>query len=341
MKQAYDEQRIQTICLMIVAAAAITAGLYYLCDVLVPFVLAVFLAVGLTPLVDVQVRRLGLPHALAVVLTLTLALVALALVGLLVARSMTELTRNASDYQGRVGELLNTAAEKLNLDIDAVGKKVTTGVETLILKTTGAVFDLLSQGVLVLIFLSFLLFGATVKSTQRTGAWADIYARTQKYIVTKVGLSAVTGVLVGLTLWVFGVQLALVFGLLAFLLNFIPSVGSIIATLLPVPMILLTPAISTSSAVLAIAIPGAIQFAVGNVIEPRIMGRNAGLHPITILMALIFWGVLWGIVGMFLATPLTAMLRILLEKNPLCRPVAALMAGRVEPPEAAENPTKD
>ena len=341
MKQAHDEKRIQTICLMIVAAAAITAGLYLLADVLVPFVLAAFLAVALTPLVDVQVRRLRLPHALAVVLTLAGALVVLALVGLLVARSMTELTDNAPTYQKHVGDLLNTAAEKLDLDVDAVGDKVTKGVETLILKTTGAVFDLLSQGVLVLIFLSFLLFGATVKSTRRSGAWADIYARTQKYIVTKVAVSAVTGVLVGLTLWAFGVQLALVFGLLAFLLNFIPSVGSIIATLLPVPMILLTPSISTPAAVLAIAIPGVIQFAVGNVIEPRIMGRNAGLHPITILMALIFWGVLWGIVGMFLATPLTAMLRILLEKNPLCRPVAALMAGRVESPETAENPTKD
>ena len=341
MRQAQDEQRIQTICLMIVAAAAITAGLHLLADVLVPFVLAVFLAVALTPLVDLQVRRLRIPHALAVALTLVLALVVLGLVGLFVSQSMAELGGNVKDYQRGVDKLLNTAAEKFSLDVAAVREKIAEGVETLIVSMTTTVIDLVSQGVLVLIFLSFLLFGATVKSTQRTGAWADIYARTQKYIVTKVAVSAVTGVLVGLTLWVFGVQLALVFGLLAFLLNFIPSVGSIIATLLPVPMILLTPEISTASAVMAIAIPGTIQFAVGNVIEPRIMGRNAGLHPITILIALIFWGVLWGFAGMFLATPLTAMLRILLEKNPLCRPVASLMAGRVEAPEADDIPAED
>ncbi len=341
MRQAQDEQRIQTICLMIVAAAAITAGLHLLADVLVPFVLAVFLAVALTPLVDLQVRRLRMPHAPAVALTLVLALVVLALVGLFVAQSMGELSGNVTQYKAGVDKLLNTAAERLDLDVNAVRVKITEGVETLIVSMTTTVIDLVSQGVLVLIFLGFLLFGATVKSRRRTGAWADIYTRTQKYIVTKVGVSAVTGILVGLTLWACGVPLALVFGLLAFLLNFIPSVGSIVSTVLPLPMILLTPGISTAAAVLAIAIPWLIQFVVGNVVEPRIMGRNTGLHPITIMIALIFWGVLWGIVGMFLATPLTAMLRILLDENPLTRPVAALMAGRVEPPAPPAPPVED
>ncbi len=331
MSETHDEPRIQTICLMIIAAAAVAAGLFLLRDVLLPLVLAVFLAVGLTPLVNLQTRRLRMPHVLAVILTLVLAFAALALVGVLVARSMTDLAANANAYQKGIGDLMDSLATRLGVDLAALGRDAGQAAQKLIVSTTKSVFSVLSQGTLVLIFLSFLLFGSTIKSGPGLGTWSDIHSRTQKYIVTKVAVSAITGVLVGLTLWILGVRLALVFGLLAFLLNFIPSIGSIISTLLPLPVVLLTPSLSTLSAVLAIAIPGTIQFVVGNIIEPKIMGKRAGLHPITILIALTFWGTLWGIVGMFLATPLTAMLRILLEKSDLCRPVADLMAGRFKP----------
>jgi AI-2 transport protein TqsA len=75
-------------------------------------------------------------------------------------------------------------------------------------------------------------------------------------------------------------------------------------------------------------VPGAIQFAIGNVLEPRLMGKSMKMHPITILLALIFWGVLWGPVGMFLAVPMTSVIRIFLEKNEITEPIARLMAGQ-------------
>ena len=136
--------------------------------------------------------------------------------------------------------------------------------------------------------------------------------------------------LVGTVLAILGIDLALVFGLLAFLLNFIPSVGSLIATLLPLPVVVVSPDISATTAVLAIAVPGTIQFAIGNVIEPKVMGDALDLHPVVILLALIFWGVLWGIVGMLLATPMTAVMKILFEKIELTAPIADLLAGRLD-----------
>ena len=99
--------------------------------------------------------------------------------------------------------------------------------------------------------------------------------------------------LVGTVLAVLGIDLALVFGLFAFLLNFIPSVGSLIATLLPLPIVLMSPDVSVLVAVLAIGVPGGIQFTIGNVLEPKIMGDALDLHPVAILMALILWGMLW------------------------------------------------
>jgi AI-2 transport protein TqsA len=92
----------------------------------------------------------------------------------------------------------------------------------------------------------------------------------------------------------------------------------------------MSPGVSFATAVAAIALPGAVQFGIGNVLEPRMMGRSLDLHPVTILLTLMFWGALWGIVGMLLAVPITAIAKLLCEKGELTRPVAELMAGRLD-----------
>ena len=138
----------------------------------------------------------------------------------------------------------------------------------------------------------------------------------------------------GLILWAIGLEPALVFGVLAFLLNFIPSVGSIVATLLPLPLALLQ--FESSLAITAcVVLPGIVQFSIGNVVEPRVMGEGLDLHPVTVLLALIFWGLVWGMTGMLLATPITAVLRIILDRISATRPVAELLAGRLPGGEPA------
>ena len=119
------------------------------------------------------------------------------------------------------------------------------------------------------------------------------------------------------------------FGILAFLLNFIPSIGSIIATLLPIP-IAAAQFQSPWPIVYVVAVPGIIQNVIGNIIDPKIMGDELNLHPITVLLALSFWGLLWGITGMFLATPITAVLRIVLMQF---KPIGKLLAGDFSTPE--------
>ena len=198
------------------------------------------------------------------------------------------------------------------------------------LNLSGAIIDLVSQGAIVLIFLMFLMLGGSAATAPIGGTWGEVEARIKRYLVFKAVISAVTGFLVGAVLAFFGVQAATVFGLMAFLLNFIPSIGSIVATLLPLPVVLMSADLSTSARVLAIVIPGALQFAVGNVVEPKIMGDELDLHPVTILLALMIWGALWGIVGMLLAVPITAVMKILMERGELTKPVADLFAGRLD-----------
>ena len=195
--------------------------------------------------------------------------------------------------------------------------------------TASGVASILINGVLVLIFLIYLLIGRNPNQF-RTGFYAEIDTKVRSYIVIKFITSATTGVLTWIILSLFGLDLALVFGVMAFLLNFIPSIGSAIAVLLPLPVALVQ-FDSGLAIVMIVVLPAAVQFSVGNVIEPLVMGEGLDLHPVVILMALVFWGLLWGVVGMLLAAPMTAVLRIVLGRLELTRPVAELLAGRLPP----------
>jgi AI-2 transport protein TqsA len=158
----------------------------------------------------------------------------------------------------------------------------------------------------------------------------DIEKSIRRYTLTMVALSVLTGVLIWFPLFLLNVPFAYLFGFLAFLLNFIPNVGSIVATLLPVPVILLSPDLSITAKVLALSLPAAIQIVLATLVQPRVLGRFLDLHPVVVLMALIFFGMIWGISGAFLAAPITAVIKIILERIPTTRPLAALLAGDLE-----------
>jgi AI-2 transport protein TqsA len=155
----------------------------------------------------------------------------------------------------------------------------------------------------------------------------EINKKVKRFIIMKFFVSATTGVLVGGILSIMGLELALVFGVLAFLLNFIPNIGSLIATLLPIPVALVQYD-SVATVLLVVLLPGSVQVTIGNLIEPKMMGDGLDLSPVTILLALVLWGLMWGIVGMLLAAPITAVLRIVLQHFETTRPLGEVLAGR-------------
>ena len=333
------ERRIQTACLLILSAIATATALVWLRPIMIPFILAVFFAFGLAPLIDFQIQYLRVPRPLAVLATLVFGIIMLALLAGLVSTSVAELAANADVYQRQIKRLLDEAASALPLDrfglqiesaIDSLTQRMLQTVGKLLVGTTNAILGLLSQSLLVLIFLIFLLVGGTARSQPSGGILGEVEVRIQRYLITKAIVSAATGVVVGITLTILGIDLALVFALFAFLLNFIPSVGSTVATLLPLPVVLVSSDISATTAILAIALPGIFQFLIGSVIEPKIMGGSLDLHPVVILLALILWGMIWGIVGMLLATPITAVMKMLMERMDVTAPVAELLAGRLD-----------
>ena len=142
----------------------------------------------------------------------------------------------------------------------------------------------------------------------------DITIQIQRYIVTKFFISLTVGILFGFILWLFGIEFFIIWAILALLLNFIPNIGSVIAVILPAVMALIQYESFGYAAILALVLI-ILQNLVGNIIEPKIFGDRLGLNPLVILLSLLLWGYLWGIIGMFLSVPLTAVIKIILSNS--------------------------
>lgn len=333
LAQTSEQSRAITASVVVLATVATAAALAYTRPVMVPFVLALFLSYLVAPVVNFLQDRLKVPRVLSVVIALLIAVGLLTLLALLIITSTRGLMASADIYRDR----LEVIAERVFSPLDAFGTDLgqpqfldtvrQLPLLALIQNAAGTAMDLVTNGGLVVIFLIYLVGGRRLNE-ERVGIYAEIHSKIQGYIVTKVIISATTGLLVGIILALFGLDLALVFGVMAFLLNFIPSIGSVISTLLPLPIAIIQ--FDSVWAITAIvALPGVIQMVIGNGIEPLVMGESLDLHPITIILSLIFWGLLWGIVGMFLATPIMAVLRIVLARFEQTKPMAELLAGHL------------
>lgn len=325
-----------TISLATIAIFALGAILIYARSVLIPFVLAVLIFLVVSPVLDFLVLRLRFKRPLAVLVTLLLVLVIISIIFVILSEAIQTIIATAGQYASSFANLIDIGLEKMERWNIAPDPETMTRINEIIINKVpgmvtgsfGTAFDFVSGLFLVAIFVIFLLAGRHPELAWH-GVYADVIAKIRRYIITKTAVSTVTGVLVWLVLAAFKLKLAVVFGLLAFLLNFIPSIGSIIATLLPIPIAVAQFQGSPWMIILVIAIPGAIQMTIGNGIEPKIMGTGLNLHPIVILLALSFWGLIWGPVGMFLSVPITAMIRIVLMQVETLRPFGMLMAGKL------------
>jgi len=361
MSQISEENRNRVIlfCLMTLSAIAVAFSIYWLRPVLVPFVVAVFVVSGLAPILDFLEQRLHVNRMIAAGIAFLFGLIMLILLFGLIWMSIVELDNHAAEYKARFNEIwskvegmlphLNlldslpehqdavthsqsnsTNSQTYNTNESAPKEKsavIKQMVNQGITQITDTLLTLLSQSVVVLIYVFFLLLGASERMLLNS-TWKEIDLQIRSYLVLKTNISLVTGFVFGLILWMYDVPMAITFGLLAFLLNYIPNIGPLVASVLPMPLIVLHPDLDIVAMTSVISLTVLVQFISGNVVEPKIMGNSSDLHPVVVLLALMFWGMLWGIVGMFLATPITAGIKIVLERIEVTRPIALVMSGR-------------
>jgi len=324
--------RLIAVSLLVIAIVALGFAFWYARSVLIPFVIAAFVALLVAPFLDFQVIRLKVPKAIAVTTTLVLVLVILAVLFLFVSRAVQMVIATAGRYSDSfVAMFDNAIARAQDWGLDITQERLVGAMQKRIpqvaSETFSTVIGFLSNLFFVAIFVVFLLMGRQ-SQTPHSNIYSNIDRQIRRYVTIKTGVSLVTGVLVWAVLSAFGLELAGLFGMLAFFLNFIPSIGSIIATLLPVP-IAVAQFQNPWMVVAVVAVPGVFQTVIGNFVEPKLMGGGLDLHPVTVLLALSFWWLLWGVIGTLLAVPIMAVIRIVCMQFETLRPAGRLLAGEL------------
>jgi AI-2 transport protein TqsA len=325
------------------------AGLKMAGGLLIRILLAMLLAIVCLPAARALEKR-GVPAALAipaVVLGLLLLLVAFLLI---VGGSISSFTESLDQYQGRVEILIRDADHLLSRIGVNVGEEEfaemvdAEAILGLAAMTVGTITATLSDLLIVILIVVFMLFEANAlpEKLRRAlggpdadlGAFKEALNQVYRYLAVKTAISLFTGIMAWGLCAVASVDYPVLWGLVAFLFNFIPNIGSILAAI-PATLLCLIQYGIWPAVFLATGYVG-LNLIVGSVIEPRVMGRRLGLSPLVVLLSLIFWSWLWGPIGMLLSVPLTTVVKIMLEHSQDYRPVAILLGPLGDPPTTAD-----
>ena len=342
------------------AVVIVIYGLQMAKALLVPFLIAVFLAlITVRPMLWMQQRRV--PAFLAALIIVTLMMFVLFVVGTIVGRSIADFTAALPGYQERldfiIDGFLRNVARFLDLDesVESIGDMIDPGWAMGFAATIlNGLKNVLTNTFLIIFTMIFMLLEASSFGTKVEAAFGKSAASLEsarafmanlgRYLGIKTLVSFGTGLSAWLLTWSIGLDFPLLWAMLAFLLNYVPTIGSIIAA---VPAILLALVqLGPGAAIATLAGFAAINVAFGNIIEPRLMGYGVGISPLVVFVGLIFWGWVFGPVGMLLSVPLTMTLKLALESDERTRWIAiflgserdaqyALTSGESAPQQAA------
>ena len=328
----------------------IVAGLKLAGQVLVPMLIAVFMAIVCLPLVQ-RLQRRRVPRPLAILLVLGGLISLLTGLGFVVGGSADELTQVLPGYRDRFQGVTATLSDWLHyrgieVSPDALVARFDKPILALISEGAKGVAAVVSNTLLVVLTTLFILFEAEGFPAKFRAAFhrpdSDLerfhrFARDmQTYLGVKTATSMVTGVIIGLFVWALDIDFPLLLGLMAFLLNFIPTLGSIIADIPAVMLAIISPGGGT--VFLVIGGYAGVNVSIGNLLEPQLMGKELGLSPMVVFLSLVFWGWVWGPVGMLLSVPLTMVGKIFLDHTEGFSWVAVLLGDGVEEPEKSLPP---
>jgi predicted PurR-regulated permease PerM len=311
--------------------------------VLVPLIIAWLLSYILAPVVNFLVHH-KVPVGVASFLVLLLLLGICYLSGLFIHARVTGFAQKFPEYQDKIIMISNDVYSKLDQRFDLpeeakLDVNWTKWVGVQLVNVSGSFALFLSNLVLVLIFLVFMLLGKPYFGAKVTAAFPGskslkikeiieaIAFQIGRYLSIKLLVSLVTGFLVWLTCVLIGIDFPVTWGVFAFLLNFIPTVGSVIASVPPIVLALVANYPSYWQAITAAVVMLSIQQVMGSFVEPKVQGDHLNLSPVVLLMSLVFMGWLWGVVGALLSVPMAVAVKIVCENIDALKPISILMGS--------------
>ncbi len=331
------DNRVGYLFIVMASIVIVLAGIKSASDILVPFLLSLFIAIILSPSYN-YIKSKKVPEGIALLLVIGLFLVCLALVGKLIGTSVADFSANTDVYASKLtshyNDIVNYALSiGVTLPIDnfsnMFNSKHIMTFGTTILQGMGSMF---TNGFVIILTVVFMLlesghfinkidFADGKKDT--TFHIKEIASKIKHYMVLKALISLLTGFIVWIALLFIGTDYAFLWAVLAFMFNFIPNIGSIIAA---VPAILITLLqLGSVSALILTLVYVSVNVIIGSIIEPKVMGKGLGLSTLIVFLSLLFWGWLLGMVGMLLSIPLTIMVKIAFDANDSTKWLAVLL----------------
>ncbi len=322
------------------AFVVVIAGIKAASAIVVPILLSVFIATIASPAIFC-LERWGIPKILAFLIVLIFVILVLLGFGYILSTSLDSFLANTPAYTAKIMDLVDSFREVLNrFGIEVAKSDLETMFDpTGVLNVAGGFLKsfsaVLSKSFLIFLGVTFMLFETSSLKTKiyllakkeesSKNPFEEFSQKLNRYLAIKTLISFVTGLFIAIGLKIIGVDFALLLGVIAFLLNYIPSIGSVIAA---IPAILVALVGLDLNAVLwVVALYLSVNIVMGNIIEPRFMGKGLGLSVLVIFLSLMFWGWVLGSVGMFLAVPLSMTLKLALESHPSTRTIAMLLSS--------------
>jgi AI-2 transport protein TqsA len=337
--------RTRTLLMAIIATIMVGGVLYFARPVVLPLVLAIFFALLVRPAYH-WMRRF-VPSAVAMTVVVLGVAMVLVAVPLTFATNVQAVIDRWPEYAPRVDALaqwLHDLAADYGIDLDMTLSDPAT-VDALLSFATGWAKDLASFAatiILMLFTMIFVILEADViraklvtvfgeeDAEQITQSAHSMRVRVTQYVATKTLVSTLNGTAAGLITWALGVDFPFVWAVLTFVLNYVPNFGLLIALVPPVLIALIqfqTPTIAIATLVTLLVVFNLV----GNILEPRLLGRALSLSPLVVFLSLLFWGWYWGFIGVVLSVPLTVGIRIVCEHIEVLRPVAVLIGDGTAP----------
>ncbi len=331
-----------TVSLIIIATIMVIGLLKAAQVVLLPLVVSAFLAILLSPVIVLLMRRNWpiLPAALAS-LFLVFAIVFLGV--FIFTKSLQSLGTEFPLYWERMmGAVRNLDAlmRERGFDLELAHFFRSFDLMNLtpvVTKSVGFVVSFMKYGIMIFFITLFMLLEASrlQEKTMRAFGEKNIFSSSmrgiatdiQRYLIVKTAISLATGISVGLFLWFLEVPFPMLWGVITFLLNYIPSVGSIVASIPPILMGLMHPEAPILEALKIGLGLLTIQSILGSYLDPRLMGKNLNLSALIVFMSMVVWGWIWGPAGMLIAVPLTVCMKVVLSYHPRTRPFALMLEG--------------
>ena len=332
---------------LVVAAAfvIVVSGLKMASSLVVPFLLSVFIAMIVSPLLALLKKR-GIPGVAAIALVIMLIMSIGLMLGAVIGSSLDSFREDMPIYSAKLSAMSESLQQWLSargIAIDATQWQSSfdpSAVMGLVGSTLASFGNVMTNSVMILLTVIFILaenitFGEKLKLARgnaNSQQWLSKFSDSvQGYLAIKAAISVATGLLIFIWLSILGVDYAVLWGLLAFLLNFVPTVGSFIAA---VPAVLLALVqLGLGPAGLTLGGFVAVNFLMGSALEPRLMGKGLDLSPLVVFVSLVLWGWVLGPVGMLLSIPLTIMIKIALETQPDTRWISIMLGGGNSKPD--------